>query len=206
MLPFYEWKTHSLKLWFHCLSTAWEWFTVKWLQTVISYDFFSIQSIFFIVVIFQAQWNVAFVTYHSYVKEAFVKQELNAGPFLHNNWHEVKYAGEVIHTDTCTLSPWTKTDRLFPPHNSLFVHLATLFILSLSLWCSIHLDTTYMYSCAVWDLGKVTLTQEGSPLIVIIKLQNKFSAFFNFLYIHWLHYFLFNCFMKYCWNALNILA
>ena len=38
--------------------------------------------------------------YNWYVKETFVKQELNAGLYLHNKWHEVKYTGEAINTDT----------------------------------------------------------------------------------------------------------
>ena len=37
------------------------------------------------------------------MKEAFTKQKLNAGTFLHNQWLEVAYANEMIHATTFTL-------------------------------------------------------------------------------------------------------
>ena len=37
-----------------------------------------------------------FLASHSSVKEAFVKQKLNAGTFLHNQWRKVGYVNETI--------------------------------------------------------------------------------------------------------------
>ena len=67
-------------------------------KLLFSYDLFGIENIFFTAVVFWAQMSIALTTYHFYVKEDFVKQELNAGLFLHNNWHKVNYTDEAIHT------------------------------------------------------------------------------------------------------------
>ena len=41
--------------------------------------------------------SIAFLASHSSRKEAFIKQELNAGTFLCNQWQNVGYAIEMIH-------------------------------------------------------------------------------------------------------------
>ena len=42
--------------------------------------------------------SVAFLESNSSMKEAFIKQKLNAGAFLHNQWLKVGYANETIHS------------------------------------------------------------------------------------------------------------
>ena len=41
--------------------------------------------------------SVAFLASSSSMKEAFIKQKLNAGTFLHNQWRKVGYTNETIH-------------------------------------------------------------------------------------------------------------
>ena len=41
-------------------------------------------------------FSVAFLTSNC-MKEAFSKQKLNAGTFLHNQWRKVGYANKTIH-------------------------------------------------------------------------------------------------------------
>ena len=73
--------------------------------------------------------SVAFLASNPSMKEVFIKQKLNTGTFLRNQWCKVGYANEMIH-DAWWL---TQTDRLFLPHDSLFVYqLAILFIFCLS--------------------------------------------------------------------------
>ena len=61
--------------------------------------------------------SIAFLASHSSM-EAFMKQKLNAGTFLRNQWRKVDYTNETIHAAWCL----NQTNRLFPPHDSLFVH------------------------------------------------------------------------------------
>ena len=66
-------------------------------------------------------------------EQAFIKQKLNARAFFRNNWHEVKYVHEAIHAGSYTSSWLTKTGRLFPPLNTLFVQQLALCLFSLSI-------------------------------------------------------------------------
>ena len=52
-------------------------------------------SIFFTAVVLRVH-NCSISTYQSCVKEAFVKQGLNAGLFLHNEWHKVNYTDNTV--------------------------------------------------------------------------------------------------------------
>ena len=70
--------------------------------------------------------SIAFLASHSSMKGAFIKQKLNSGTFLHNQWRKVGYANETIH------AAWwlNQTDRLFLPHDTLFVHQLGILIIS----------------------------------------------------------------------------
>ena len=52
-------------------------------------------------VIVRPQMSVAFAASNCcFMKQAFIKQKLNARAFFRNNWHQVKYVHEVIHAGT----------------------------------------------------------------------------------------------------------
>ena len=96
--------------------------------------------------------SVAFLSSHSSMKEALIKQKLNAVTFLHNQWLKVGY--EMICASWCL----NQTDHLFPPHDSLFVHqLTILFIFCLLCY---HPMTDRHTSCiaSVGLRKKITIT------------------------------------------------
>ena len=126
--------------------------TVNFLMTSSAYK----HRIFFAAVVLRAQMSVAFVTYHSCVKEAFVKRELNGAPIIIARgrlywwcdpyWYILSHFVPKLRLTVCSC------------HITLFVQqLGSLFIFCLHrffLWCLLGLDSTPMCSCAVWDLEK----------------------------------------------------
>jgi hypothetical protein len=60
------------------------------------------QWISFIAVMMQPQMSVAFTTSYCCMKQAVIKQKLNARAIFHNNWYEVKFVHEAIHAGSYT--------------------------------------------------------------------------------------------------------
>ena len=91
--------------------------------------------------------SVAFLASHSSMKEAFIKQNLNAGTFLCNQLHKVGYTNETIHM---LLGGWTRL-TIYSHPTTHYLCSSWLLAYFLSLVLPSYDWNTHSFVLLVWD-------------------------------------------------------